>query len=440
MRYSAVTASITSDVGKIFHPIFWTFAQALALFYSLIPNYIIAITLLTVLVMILTAPLTIKSTKSMVEMQRIQPEFRKLQQKYKGDREKLNEEVMKLYREHGVSPVGGCLPLLLQMPFFVCLYGVIKGLTNTVTIKGVKHPSPRYLSSSTHMYRDILAAGGKIKSFGIDLSQTPFAHHGSLGASIPYYILFFAAIGLQYLQMARLNKRNAANIQNNPQMQTMQTMQKVTPLIFGVIYIAFPIGVTVYFIVSSFCRIVIQEILFRTGVTAPKAAGEAGARDLPPRRRGFMDRLADAQAAAQEQRRRQAEPNGTINATSQDVAGPGNQPPPESPKTPGKPTRPSGQAKPGAPLPPGSRAPGAKPGNTRPSTSNGTNGNSTPQSAKPPTKSNGRPTRASGTNGTGANGQAGKDGSTGANAEDAETARAKQQPPRSKDKRPRKAR
>ena len=81
--------------------------------------------------MLLTAPLTVKSTKSMMEMQRIQPEFRKLQQKYKGDREKLNEEVMKLYREHGVSPVGGCLPLLLQMPFFVCLYGVIKGLINT---------------------------------------------------------------------------------------------------------------------------------------------------------------------------------------------------------------------------------------------------------------------------------------------------------------------
>ena len=62
-------------------------------------------------------------------------------------------------------------------------------------------------------------------------------------------------------------------LQNNPQMQTMQTMQKVTPLIFGVIYIAFPIGVTVYFIVSSFCRIVIQEILFRAGVTAPRPPG-----------------------------------------------------------------------------------------------------------------------------------------------------------------------
>src|ERR1700730_324254 len=99
MRETVITSSITSDIGSIFHPIFWAFAQVLAFFYSLIPNYIIAITLLTVVVMLLTAPLTIKSTKSMVEMQRIQPEFRKIQQKYKGDREKLNEQVMKRYRQ-----------------------------------------------------------------------------------------------------------------------------------------------------------------------------------------------------------------------------------------------------------------------------------------------------------------------------------------------------
>jgi YidC/Oxa1 family membrane protein insertase len=317
--HNAVTmASITSDVGSIFHPLFWLFAQALAFFFSLIPNYIIAITLLTVLVMILTAPLTVKSVKSMMEMQRIQPEFKKLQAKYKGDREKLNEEVMKLYREHGVSPIGGCLPLLLQMPFFVCLYGVIKGLVNAVTINHKRIPQPRYLTHSSLMYKDIIKANGQIKSFGIDLSQTPFQHHGSFGVSLPYWVLFFAAIALQYLQMSRLNKRNAANgvnNANNPQMQTMQTMQKVTPLIFGVIYIAFPIGVTVYFIVSSACRILIQEILFRAGVTKVKAVAEGATRELPAkRRRTVMDRLADAQANA---RQAQLQP-GSIEAESRD--------------------------------------------------------------------------------------------------------------------------
>jgi YidC/Oxa1 family membrane protein insertase len=428
--FHAVTASITSDVGDIFHPIFWVFAQVLALFYSFIPNYIIAISLLTVLVMLLTAPLTVKSTKSMMEMQRIQPEFRKLQQKYKGDKEKMNEEVMKLYREHGVSPLGGCLPLLLQMPFFVCLYGVIKGLTNYKVVKGVHVPDPRYLSSSSKMYQDIFKAHGQIKSFGIDLSQTPFAHHGSFGVSLPYWILFFAAIGLQYLQMSRLDKRNAANLQNNPQMQTMQTMQKVTPLIFGVIYIAFPIGVTVYFIVSSFCRIVIQEILFRAGVTAPRPAGEAGARDLPPKKpakRGLLDRLADAQAAAQEQRRRQMELRDSIDADSRDT----------SPKP-----RPSGSGtKPAMPKPSSTQP---KPSGTKPSSTQPKPSGTKPSSPRPKPVSrpaaprtppaNGRSRPGTTSNGASSNGRNGNNAEAGADGEKPK------QPPRAKDKRPRKAR
>jgi YidC/Oxa1 family membrane protein insertase len=418
MHHTFLMASIFSPIGDIFHPLFWVFAQVLAFFYSIVPNYIIAITLLTVLVMLLTAPLTVKSTKSMIEMQRIQPEFKKLQAKYKGDREKLNEEVMKLYREHGVSPVGGCLPLLLQMPFFVCLYGVIKGLTNAVTVHGHRTPQPRYLSHTSQMYHNILAAGGQIKSFGIDLSQTPFHPHGSVGSSLPYWILFFAAIGLQYMQMARLNKRNAANIQNNPQMQTMQTMQKVTPLIFGVIYIAFPVGVTVYFIVSSLCRIIIQEILFRAGITAPRPPGESGPRDVSaPRRRGVMDRLADAQAnaraAAQEQARRKVDLENTIEASSSDL--PKQKGPTGSPQ--------AGQITPGGSTQPSKRPQGTANGSGRSANGNG----SSPGAAA--NKSNG--------NGSASNGRPRKPGNTeGQGAED----KPKQAPPRSKDKRPRKAR
>jgi len=267
----------------------------------------------------------------------------------------------------------------------------------------VRHPEPRYLSHSTRMYADIIRSGGQIKSFGIDLSQTPFQHHGSISASVPYWILFFVAIGLQYLQMARLNKRNAANIQNNPQMQTMQTMQKVTPLIFGVIYIAFPIGVTVYFIVSTVCRIVIQEILFRTGVTAPRPAGEAGARDLPARRRrNFLDRIADAQQAAQEQRRRETELRNALGSETASTA----------------------DDRPG-PAPPtnGARS-GSKSGKS------GKNG-------RTPTGGNGRAPRPPSQNRSGANGRARMSGGS---ESDDEASKAKQVPPRARDKRPRKAR
>lgn len=106
-------------------PFFEIFAAVLAAFYSVIPSYGLAIILMTVAVRVVLLPLSIKQTKSMRGMQRIQPEVKKLQQKHKGDRQKLNEEMMKLYKEHGVNPFGGCLPLLLQLPVFIALYRVL---------------------------------------------------------------------------------------------------------------------------------------------------------------------------------------------------------------------------------------------------------------------------------------------------------------------------
>ena len=104
-------------------------ATVLAWFYSLIPNYAVAIALLTLTVMVLLTPLTLKGTKSMLQMQRLQPEMKKIQQQYKGDRQKLNEELMKFYQENKINPLGGCLPLLIQMPVFIVLYRVLRRLT-----------------------------------------------------------------------------------------------------------------------------------------------------------------------------------------------------------------------------------------------------------------------------------------------------------------------
>ena len=80
--------------------------------------------------MVITTPFTLKGTRSMIQMQRLQPEMRKLQLKYKDDRQKLNEELMAFYKENNLNPLGGCLPLLLQTPIFIILYNVIRGLTS----------------------------------------------------------------------------------------------------------------------------------------------------------------------------------------------------------------------------------------------------------------------------------------------------------------------
>ena len=88
----------------------------------------VAIILLTVAIRILILPLTIKQTASMYQMQKIQPKIKALQAKYKDDKEKLQEETLKFYSENKVNPLGGCLPLLLQMPVFFALFAVLRGL------------------------------------------------------------------------------------------------------------------------------------------------------------------------------------------------------------------------------------------------------------------------------------------------------------------------
>src|SRR5438067_310255 len=107
-------------------------ASILAFFYEFIPDYGLAIALLTVTVMLLLTPLTLKGTRSMMMMQTIQPAMKRLQQQYRDDRQKLNEEVLKLYRDNNINPLAGCLPLLIQLPVFFILYRVLRGLTGTV--------------------------------------------------------------------------------------------------------------------------------------------------------------------------------------------------------------------------------------------------------------------------------------------------------------------
>src|SRR3546814_10160276 len=84
--------------------------------------------MLTLIVMVVTTPFTLKGTRSMIQMQRLQPEMRRLQLKYKDDRQKLNEELMAFYKENQLNPLVGCLPLLLQAPIFMILFNVIQGL------------------------------------------------------------------------------------------------------------------------------------------------------------------------------------------------------------------------------------------------------------------------------------------------------------------------
>jgi len=112
--------------GEIWNGIVTGLAYLLQALYNLTGNYGVAIILLTILVKIILLPLTIKQTRSMIAMQKIQPEIKKLQEKHKDDKEKLSQEMMKFYKENKVNPLGGCLPLILQLPVFFALFTVLR--------------------------------------------------------------------------------------------------------------------------------------------------------------------------------------------------------------------------------------------------------------------------------------------------------------------------
>lgn len=95
-------------------------------FHKLSGNYGIAIILLTLLIRLLILPLTWRQTKSMIVLQKLQPELKKIQEKYKDDKERLSQEMMKFYREHKVNPFSGCFPLIVQLPIFIALYTAIR--------------------------------------------------------------------------------------------------------------------------------------------------------------------------------------------------------------------------------------------------------------------------------------------------------------------------
>ena len=252
--------------------------SVLAFFYSGIPNTGVAIILLTVAVRLALFPLTAKQAKSMIAMQRVQPEIKKLQAKYKNDKQKLNEEMMKFYKENEINPLGGCLPLLLQMPIFIALYQTLRQIE-------------KFIPHESKMFAHICGASAtpsscksKALPFIADMNLRKSASdivngkHTSIGDAIPYLVLVAVVLVTGYLQQ-RQTMRNQTT--PNPQ---MAIISKVFPIVFGFISWGIPSGVVLYFFTSNLWQIGQQEVVLRTIGTA------AG----PPPKRG---RLADPAAS-----------------------------------------------------------------------------------------------------------------------------------------------
>lgn len=235
-------------------------AGLLAFFYELWPSYGGAILLFTLAVMLVLSPLSIKSTRSMLAMQRLGPDMKKLQQKHKGDREALNREMMAFYQENNVNPFSSCLPLLLQMPVFIVLYQVLNGLTRrSVSGDSLSNFNPKYLEGENTPLAVALRGANEMRSFGMDLSQSALSElqKDGLLVAVPFIILVALVVLTAFVQQRQISGRNpSASLQQ-------QRIGKILPLIFIPFSVSLPAGVVVYFVVSNAVRVGQQAVVSR---------------------------------------------------------------------------------------------------------------------------------------------------------------------------------
>ena len=225
-------------------------------FYNLTSDYTAAIALVAVVIMMLIFPLTLKSTKSMLEMQKVQPEMKRLQQQHRNDRQKLNEEMMKLYQEHKVNPLASCLPLLAQMPIFLIMFRVLHGLTKK-TADGTFDPD--YISKTGELYTSLLGKT-EMRSLGLDLSLTPVkAIQENAATGVVYALLVVALMGLYFVQQRMIASRTVSPTMSASQQKLMQYL----PVFFGVFQFFFPVALVVYYFAQTIVRIAQQSYITR---------------------------------------------------------------------------------------------------------------------------------------------------------------------------------
>ena len=243
--------------------LFEIFAGILNFFYSLIPSYGLAIIMLTLTTRIVLLPLSIKQTRSMREMQVIQPQVKALQKKYKGDRQKLNEEMMKLYKEHGVNPLGGCLPLVLQLPVLFGLFYVIREPLKYLSDNAALAQALNEDTLRVHQFLGIRLDCSPALAWAGDGSPvvpgTPCGTGNPFVAALPYLLLLAMMGFTTYYQQ----KQMQASRGNDPQSQQMQMIGKIMPAFLIFIGFNFPSGVLIYWFTSNLWTIVQQRIVLK---------------------------------------------------------------------------------------------------------------------------------------------------------------------------------
>jgi YidC/Oxa1 family membrane protein insertase len=209
------------------------FLKLLKVFYRIAPNYGLAITLLTIVVRLVTLPMSIKGQRSMMRMQRLQPQVERIREKHKDDQERLNREMVDLYKRNHVNPLGGCLPMAVQLPVF---FGLYEALLNAIELRHA--PFIGWIKD--------LSAPDCLPVSWIPL--LPFTQcHG-----IPVLVILMTITA--FVQQWMAPKQPDPN---------QQKMMMYMPVVFSLIFVNMPAGLTLYYFSSNLLGVVQQFILNR---------------------------------------------------------------------------------------------------------------------------------------------------------------------------------
>ncbi len=230
----------------------------LTILYGFTHNYGVAIILLTILIRLILYPLMQKQMVSMREMQKIQPLMKAVQDKYKDDKERLNKELMALYKEHKVNPMGGCLPLLIQMPILILLFQTLRVfkyyIPNTEIIDG----GFLWIANQVEIMKDglpVMVGGLAAPEHLIGLGDGIFG--------IEYIgILPFLVAGSMYIQQKMTSTGGtSAGKDGGSSAQTQKMMTIMMPLLIGFMSFSLPSGLTLYWFTSTLLGIGQQYLI-----------------------------------------------------------------------------------------------------------------------------------------------------------------------------------
>ncbi|MFF7388803.1 membrane protein insertase YidC [Streptomyces scabiei] len=205
----------------------------------------LSIVSLVILIRICLIPLFVKQIKATRAMQTLQPEMKKIQERYKNDKQRQSEEMMKLYKETGTNPLSSCLPILAQSPFFFALYHVLNSIANNDTI-GVINESLLQSAQKAHIFGAPLAA-----TFTDSAAEAQALDASITTVRIVTAIMIVLMSASQFYTQRQLMTKNVDTTVKTPFMQQQKMLMYIFPIMFAVFGINFPVGVLVYWLTTN---------------------------------------------------------------------------------------------------------------------------------------------------------------------------------------------